>query len=149
MVSLAESADHAHHSLVGPAQPVTHHVYGDTMGLRTQLGLDKGPHVSHVIDHMLKMAAAGHLKAAMQLQPLHAALTDDVHGAYHIVIKSIDKMLKSGQTPVAWRLLHEPWVLVKTLTLSLHASSALTWRKTHRTVSHAASSLSRTSILHC
>lgn len=60
--SLRHSADHDHYRLVSLAVPVTDSAHGDIKELRTMLGLPAEPLLEHVVSHMLKMAAAGHME---------------------------------------------------------------------------------------
>jgi len=59
--SLCHSTDHDRNRLVSLAVPVTDNAHGDTKELRARLGLPAEPLLEHVVSHMLKMAAAGHM----------------------------------------------------------------------------------------
>ena len=122
-VSLAGSADHAHHRLVGLAVPVTHNVHGSTVRLRAQLGLDTQPQLRDVVEHMLKAAAAGYLKSAPRHERLYQVLTQDVHSAYQLIVEGVKNLLPSGGyvtglpagdlQHISMQLSGNPWVLVQ------------------------------------
>ncbi len=120
-VSLAGSADHDHYRLVALAVPVIDNAHGDTKELRAQLGLSREPKLERVVDHMLKMAAAGHLQALSRQtsHPFSEILLEDIEHAYEFIVNGIKQKLAAAyQTDpelhrVTKLLAEEPWVLVQ------------------------------------
>ncbi len=117
--SLCHSADHDHYRLVSLAVPVTDNAHGDTKELRKKLGLPIEPLLERVVDHMLKMAAAGHMESLSKQssKPLFDILLQDTQQAYQFIVKSISKKLAaSGRTnagldsKVTAKLAQEPWI---------------------------------------
>ena len=116
-MSLADSADHSHYRLVALAVPVIDNAHGDTHELRAKLGLPTEPDLKHVVDHMLKMAAAGHLKAMSQQtsNPLTGLLLEDIKQAYQYIVHHVRQSLASGGSLLETlkpRLAEGCWVLV-------------------------------------
>ena len=117
--SLRQSADHDHCRLVSLAVPVTDNAHGDTKELRKKLGLPTEPLLEHVVDHMLKMAAAGHMESLSKQssKPLFDILLQDTQQAYQFIVKSISQKLAApGRTNagldsnVTAKLAQEPWI---------------------------------------
>ena len=114
-VSLSDSEDHDHHRLVALAVPVTDSAHGDTKWLRTQLGLQAGPKLQHVVQHLVQTASAGHLETAAQNSAnlsLQQLLLDDVQQAYQHIVDSISSS-DPALAQVTDKLMQEPWVLVQ------------------------------------
>ncbi len=82
--SLCHSTDHDHNRLVSLAVPVTDNAHGDTKELHAKLGLPAEPLLEHVVSHMLKMAAAGHMGtlSKQSSKPLFDMLLQDTQQAY-------------------------------------------------------------------
>ena len=120
-VSLADSADHDHYRLVALAVPVTDTAHGDTKTLRGRLDLPSEPVLEHVVDHMLKMAASGHLQALSKQMSnsLSDILLEDIKQSYLFIVNGIGQKLAVGQgrdadlAKTAGRLRQESWVLVQ------------------------------------
>ncbi len=93
--SLCHSTDHDRNRLVSLAVPVTDNAHGDTKELRARLGLPAEPLLEHVVSHMLKMAAAGHMGtlSKQSSRPLFDMLLQDTQQAYQFIVKSIGQKL--------------------------------------------------------
>ena len=92
--------------------PVTDNAHGDTKELRAKLALPTEPKLEHVVDHMLKMAAANHLETLSKQSQLATLLVKDAEQAYHYIINSVS--WGDPELPrVTGRLAREPWVLVQ------------------------------------
>ena len=119
--SLRHSADHDHYRLVSLAVPVTDNAHGDTKQLRRKLGLPAEPMLEHVVNHMLKMAAAGHMEnlSKQSSKPLFDLLLQDTQQAYHFIVMSISQKLAAPggtnaglDSNVTAKLAQEPWIWV-------------------------------------
>ncbi len=103
------------------AVPVTNNAHGDTKELREKLGLPAEPLLEHVVSHMLKMAAAGHMESLSKQssKPLLDILLQDTQQAYQFIVKSIGQKLAapggtnaSLDSNVTAKLAQEPWIWV-------------------------------------
>lgn len=120
LVSLADIEDYSFHRLVSSAAALTDPAMGDTMGIRTLLGLPAGPQPINVIKHLLNTAQARNreLSAGTAAKTVPSSVQDDVKEAYSIIVDTVSNLLtasgaKQELSKIATMLSQSPWVLVQ------------------------------------
>lgn len=116
-VSLASSADREDYQLVSLSIPVIDNAHGSTKFLRSKLGLPAEPKLEHVVDHLLKMAAAPDIEAVLQLRSQADFALQGIEQGYRYIINCISLRMQNSSdlelAGVSRRLVQEPWVLVQ------------------------------------
>lgn len=109
LISLADSADGQYHSLVSTAVDVIDPAMGDTTHLRQQLGLQPGPVLVHVVQHLLNTATTVNSKQQSNTAATTVSSVTQNHcqTAYEMIIKAVNKCLKqdSSELPKITQLL--------------------------------------------